>query len=116
MKLDGKLDEAVWKDAASTGDFVRTMDGMKPDQKTTAKVLYDDKNLYVAFEMEDKDVWSTLTKPDDKLWTQEAVEMFIDADGDGKTYVELQANPKGAIFDSYLPAYRAESRTTARQA
>jgi hypothetical protein len=32
--------------------------------------------------------------------------MFIDADGDGKTYVELQTNPKGAIFDSYLPAYR----------
>jgi hypothetical protein len=106
IKLDGKLDEAVWKDAPTTGDFVRTMDGMKPDQKTTAKILYDDKNLYVAFEIEDKDVWSTLTKNDDKLWTQEAVEMFIDADGDGKTYVELQTNPKGAIFDSYLPAYR----------
>jgi hypothetical protein len=106
VKLDGKLDDAVWKDAPSTGDFVRSMDGMKPDQKTTAKVLYDDKNLYVAFEMDDKDVWSNLTKPDDKLWTQEAVEMFIDADGDGKTYVELQTNPKGAVFDSYLPAYR----------
>ena len=32
--------------------------------------------------------------------------MFIDADGDGKTYVELQVNPKGATFDSYLPTYR----------
>jgi hypothetical protein len=106
IKIDGKLDEAAWKDAPSTGEFVRTMDGMKSDQKTTARVLYDDKNLYVAFEMEDKDVWATLTKADDKLWTQEAVEMFIDADGDGKTYVELQTNPKGAIFDSYLPAYR----------
>jgi hypothetical protein len=106
VKLDGKLDDAVWKDAPVTGDFTRTMDGMKADQKTTARMLYDDKNLYVAFEMEDKDVWTTLTKPDDKLWTQEAVELFIDADGDGKTYVELQTNPKGALFDSYLPAYR----------
>ena len=106
IKLDGKLDEAAWKDAPSSGEFVRAMDGMKADQKTTAKVLWDDKNLYVAFEMEDKDVWSNLTKPDDKLWTQEAVEMFIDADGDGKTYVELQTNPRGAVFDSYLPAYR----------
>jgi hypothetical protein len=69
-------------------------------------VLWDDKNLYVAFDMEDKDVWSTLDKRDDKLWTQEAVEIFIDADGDGKTYVELQANPRGALFDSYLPNYR----------
>jgi hypothetical protein len=106
IKPDGKLDEAAWKDAPSTGAFVRTMDGASADQETTAKVLWDDKNLYVAFEMVDQDVWSTLDKHDDKLWTQEAVEMFIDADGDGKTYVELQANPKGATFDSYLPSYR----------
>ena len=32
--------------------------------------------------------------------------MFIDADGNGKTYVELQVTPKGTMFDSYLPAYR----------
>ncbi len=106
IRLDGKLDEKEWKDAPSTGAFVRTMDGQVGEQKTTAKLLWDDKNLYVAFECEDKDVWTTLDKHDDKLWTQEAVEMFIDADGDGKTYVELQANPKGATFDSYLAAYR----------
>jgi hypothetical protein len=56
--------------------------------------------------VEDKDVWTTLDKHDDKLWTQEAVEVFIDADGDGKSYIEVQANPKGTTFDSYLPSYR----------
>ena len=106
IKLDGKLDEKEWEDAPSTGDFVRTMDGQPAEQKTQAKLLWDDKNLYVAFVNDDKDVWTTLDKHDDKLWTQEADEMFIDADGDGKTYVELQVNAKGAIFDSYLPAYR----------
>ena len=106
IKPDGKLDEKVWADAPSTGPFVRTIDGAMADEKTTAKVLWDDKNLYVAFESEDADVWSTLDKRDDKLWTQEAVEMFIDAAGDGKSYVELQTNPKGAIFDSFLPGYR----------
>src|SRR5206468_10420546 len=49
---------------------------------------------------------TTMDKHDDKLWTQEAVEIFIDADGDGKTYVELQVNPRNATFDSYLPEYR----------
>jgi hypothetical protein len=106
IKVDGKLDEKDWADAASTGDFVRTMDGQPAEQKTWAKVLWDDKNLYVAFDNEDKDIWTTLDKHDDKLWTQEADEMFIDADGDGKTYVELQVNPKGATFDSWLPSYR----------
>ena len=106
IKLDGKLDEAAWKTAGSTGAFVKTMDGAKADSAAEAKVLWDEENLYVAFQIEDSDVWSTLDKRDDKLWTQEAVEIFIDADGDGKSYVELQTNPKGAIFDSYLPSYR----------
>jgi hypothetical protein len=106
IKLDGKLTEKEWADAPSTGDFVRTMDGQPAEQKTQAKLLWDDKNLYVAFINDDKDIWTTLDKHDDKLWTQEADEMFIDADGDGKTYVELQVNAKGATFDSYLPTYR----------
>ena len=106
IKVDGKLDEAAWAKAASTGAFVRTLDGAAGESKAEAKILWDDQNLYVAFQMEDKDVWATLAKRDDKLWTEEAVEMFIDADGDKATYVELQVNPKGAIFDSYLPKYR----------
>ncbi len=106
IKLDGKLDEAAWKDAPTTGVFVRSMDGLQAEQRTEAKVLWDDKFLWVAFDVEDKDVWATMDKRDDKLWQQEAVELFIDADGDGKSYVELQTNPKGAIFDSYLPQYR----------
>ena len=106
LKLDGKLDEAAWKSAASTGPFVKTMDGGRAESRADAKVLWDDKYLWVGFSIEDRDVWSTLDKRDDKLWTQEAVELFLDADGDGKTYVELQTNPRGAIFDSYLPRYR----------
>src|SRR5262249_14415366 len=74
--------------------------------KGEAKVLWDDKYLYVAFQLEDKDVWATKTARDDKLWTEEAVEVFLDADGDKATYVELQVNPKNAVFDSYLPKYR----------
>ena len=106
IKLDGKLDEPAWATARSTGPFVRTMDGTPAESKAEAKVLWDDKFLYVAFALEDKDVWTTLGSRDDKLWTQEAVEVFIDADGDKATYVELQTNPKGAIFDSWLPKYR----------
>lgn len=106
VKVDGKLDDAVWAKAASTGPFVKSMDGTAADLATEAKLVWDDENLYVAFQMEDHDIWTTLDKHDDKLWTQEAVEMFIDADRDGKTYVELQTNPRGAVFDSYLPRYR----------
>ena len=106
IKLDGKLDEAAWKDAPSTGLFVNTFTGAAAGHKTEAKLLWDASNLYIAFENADTDVWSTLTKRDDKLWTQEAVEVMIDADRNGKSYVELQVAPNGNIFDTYLPEYR----------
>jgi hypothetical protein len=106
IKLDGKLDEAAWKSAPTTGAFVNTMTGGAGDVKTEAKLLWDDQNLYVAFENVDTDVWSSMTKRDDHLWGEEAVEVMIDADGDGKSYVELQVGPNGNIFDTYLPARR----------
>jgi hypothetical protein len=105
-KLDGKLDDGPWKTAPSVGAFVDTMTGAPSPLKTDAKMLWDDQNLYLAFENTDTDVWSSLTKRDDKLWTQEAVEVMIDADGNGKTYIELQVAPNGTIFDTYLPDVR----------
>ncbi|HEX2657210.1 MAG TPA: carbohydrate-binding family 9-like protein, partial [Polyangia bacterium] len=106
LKIDGKLDEQAWKDAPSTGAFVNTMTGAPSDISTEAKLLWDDKFLYVAFQNADADVWASLNKRDDKLWTQEAVELMIDADGNGKGYVELQVAPNGNVFDTFLPQYR----------
>lgn len=107
MNIDGKFDEPAWAEAASTGPFVNTMNGSPVPQAGSAKALWDDENLYLAFFFQDSDVWGTLDKHDDKLWTQEVAEVFIDADGDGRTYVELQVSPKNVTFDSWLPTYRA---------
>jgi hypothetical protein len=106
IKLDGKLDDAAWTAAPSTGPFVNTLTGAAVAQKTEAKLLWDKKFLYVAFDNTDTDVWAKLTKRDDKLWTEEADELMIDADGNGKTYVELQVAPNGNVFDTYLPERR----------
>ena len=106
IKVDGKLDEQAWKDAPSTGAFVNTLNGGPAEQSVEAKLLWDDKFLYAAFQVTDDDVWSNLGKRDDKLWTQEAVELMIDADKNGKTYVEFQVAPNGSVFDTYLPEYR----------
>ncbi len=106
IKIDGKLDEPMWKAAPSTGLFVDTMSGNAGGVATEAKLLWDSQNLYVGFENVDTDVWAQLTDRDAKLWTQEAVELMIDADGNGKSYVEIQVAPNGTIFDTYLPTYR----------
>ena len=36
---------------------------------------------------------------DDKLWEEEVVEVFIDPDGDGRDYLELEVNPLNTVVD-----------------
>ena len=107
IQIDGKFDEPAWSSAESSGPFVNTMDGSPVAQVGSVRALWDEQNLYLAFRFADNDIWANLEKHDDKLWTQEVAEVFIDADGDARTYVELQVSPKNVTFDSWLPAYRA---------
>ncbi|HEX2734457.1 MAG TPA: carbohydrate-binding family 9-like protein [Polyangiaceae bacterium] len=112
IKIDGKLDDEAWTTAAVAGPFVNVANG-KPDEKLSvqgdAKLLWDDKGLYVGFSVKDKDVVGGFGK-DDKdphLWTKDCVEIMIDPDGDGdnKDYYEIQINPQNLVFDSQFEDY-----------
>jgi len=104
-KIDGVLDDPAWKSATPL-TLVDSLDGRPTQLRTTARLTWDDEALYVAFECEDPDVWGTFRKRDDPIYTQEAVEIFIDADGDGKTYDEIEVSPHNVVFDAYFPARR----------
>jgi hypothetical protein len=112
IKVDGKLDEPAWKAAPSTGSFVNVGTG-KPDPKGSvqgrAKLLWDDENLYVGFEVSDKTLTGGFDKKqkDPHLWTKDTVELMIDPDGDGdnKDYYEIQVNPQNLVFDSRFDDY-----------
>jgi hypothetical protein len=56
----------------------------------------------------DTDVVSEYTKHDDSLWKADDIEVFIDADGNRRGYVELQVNPNNATFDSWFASTRAQ--------
>lgn len=100
MTIDGKLDEEVWSRAQRVGPFIRH-DGKKRVRfPTFARLAWDEKFLYVAFECADKDAHTPYKKRDDPLYNSEAVEIFIDADGDRDAYVELQAAPNELQFDA----------------
>lgn len=49
--LDGKFDEACWETVEWTSGFIQRQpyEGEKPSQETAFKILYDQKNIYVAF-------------------------------------------------------------------
>jgi hypothetical protein len=105
--IDGKLNDEIWK-AAPVVTLTSSMDGSPVQKKTTARMLYDDKFLYVAFDCEDADVWGSLHKKDDPIYTEDAVEIFLDANGDGKTYNELQVSPHNVNFDAAFVARRSD--------
>ncbi len=103
--IDGVLDDPAWARAAAV-NLVNSLDGSPARVRTTARLLWDDRYLYVSFDCEDPDVWSTFTKRDEPLYTQEVVEIFIDADGDGRTYNEIEVSPANVLFDAYFPERR----------
>ncbi len=56
ITVDGKLDEAAWNNAQVI-EFVFPWDAQTgAKQKTKARLLWDDKNLYVGYEAEDIDI------------------------------------------------------------
>ena len=49
--IDGKLNDKCWEGGNWASDFTQWIpdEGAKPSQRTEFKILYDDKNIYVAF-------------------------------------------------------------------
>jgi hypothetical protein len=102
VKVDGKLDDAVWTRAAPMSDFRQNLDGSVGVVKTEAKMLYDDNFLYVSFRCPDKNIWATMKTRDQHLWLEEVVEVFVQADPHQGSYIELEVNPLGTMLDIYL--------------
>lgn len=98
--IDGKLDEEFW--GRVPGLRLQPL-GPAPALNTTIRTFITDSHLYVGAELEDKHVWGTLANRDDETWREEVLEMFLDVDGDGKDYIELQITPLNTIFDARFP-------------
>lgn len=105
-KVDGVLDDEAWKNAGEV-TLTRSFDGRPASLPTRARLVWDDQHLYVAFVSEDPDVWGTFRRRDDPIYTQEAVEIFLDANGDGRDYVELQVSPHNVLFDAAFVSRRS---------
>jgi hypothetical protein len=98
IRIDGHLDEADWQ-AAEPIPLRETETGRVPNQATSVRALWDDDFLYVGFHCIDASIWSPYVLRNDPLWEQEVVEVFIDDNGNGITYLEYEINPRNALVD-----------------
>jgi hypothetical protein len=104
VRIDGKLDDAVWQSAAWTDDFVDIEGAHKPKPRfrTRAKIAWDDTYLYFAAEMEEPHVWGTLTQHDSVVFHDNDFEVFIDPNGDTLEYYEFEINALNTGWDLFL--------------
>jgi hypothetical protein len=88
IAVDGRLDDAGWRQAARTENFVDIEGDLKPIPrfKTRAKMAWDDSCFYIGAELREPDVHATLTKRDTVIFYDNDFEVFIDPNGDNLEY------------------------------
>jgi hypothetical protein len=114
--IDGDINDAAWKQAAWTTDFV-DIEGdskPKPPYATKIKMLWDDSCIYIAAQMQEPNVWAYKTHHDDVVYHDNDFEFFIDPNNTTHRYYEIEINPINTIFDLFLDApYRDGGRPLA---
>ena len=113
IKIDGVLDEADWEKAAWTENFVDISgEGFpKPRFQTRAKMMWDDKYLYIGAFLDEPNIWGDIKNHDEVVYYNPDFEVFIDPDGDGQNYFEIETNTLGTLFELFVQKpYRALTR------
>jgi hypothetical protein len=100
--IDGKLDDAVWQQAAVLKDFYqfRPGDNIAPSQPTEVLMGYDAKTLYIAFRAHDEagKVRATVPKRD-QIFDDDSVGMYLDTFNDRRRSYIMLFNPLGIQAD-----------------
>ncbi|MEJ7597652.1 MAG: biopolymer transporter ExbD [Kofleriaceae bacterium] len=108
IAIDGVASDVGWTGVPQSPEFVTAEGGTEPTGKATARLTWDDQYLYVFVNVTDTDIYSPYKKHDEPIWKEDCVELFIDADGNQRGYIELQVNPNNTTFDSWFASTRAQ--------
>lgn len=103
--VDGKDDEEDWATAPWTSLFTDIETGVRIDsqRKARCKMLWDNDFLYLFAQLEEPNLWASLTEHDSPVFQDKAFEMFIDPDGSNFNYFEFQINANGTVWDLFIP-------------
>ena len=103
--IDGKLDDSIWEKAEWAGDFIQRepYEGKEPSQETAFKILYDEKNLYIAiraFDSEPDKIVRRVSRRD-KL-EGDRINVDIDSYYDHRTAFSFAVNAAGIKGDIFI--------------
>ncbi len=111
MKIDAVWDKPQWKKAktAEIVNYMGNIPGFRPSAR--AKMLYDDDNIYVIFQVNDRYVRCITDKINGPVWQDSAVEFFFAPDSSlPLIYFNLETNCGGTPLMHYNLVPRKESK------
>src|SRR5579875_3712413 len=106
ITLDGKADEATWKQAEVIDTFYLPWLGDKARSARTAtkaRLLWDREYLYFFADMVDSDLYADVKEHDGTTWDNDVFELFFQPAADKPGYYEFQVNAAGTVMDMFLP-------------
>ena len=98
--LDGYINETAWQDALAVNFSLPDSDNY-----VNAFLFYNRNAIYVAFDVEDSETISVRRERDGSTWTDDSVEVFIDAGNDGGASMKsgdyhFIVNANGSFWDA----------------
>jgi hypothetical protein len=103
VTIDGHVNTKEWSQASPAFEFIfpwEQQTGAK--QKTRARLLWDDVNLYIAYEVEDTDIVAQFTERDAWVYRDDTVEIFLNVrPSQTVAYYAIEANVRGAMMDYF---------------
>lgn len=103
IRIDGKLEEKSWSRAEAIPLIFPWEFQTGKKQETSVKLLRGRTDLFVGYECRDTDVTASYENRDDPVYRDDCVEIFIRPDESVDSYVGLEMNARGILYDYYYP-------------
>jgi hypothetical protein len=107
IRIDGKLDEPAWKEAAPIGNLTQVLpkEGERPTERTEVRVLVDNDALYfgiTCFDSSPNAIITTQLTRDAELEVDDNISVVIDPFFDQRNGFFFAINPAGARADGQI--------------
>ena len=105
ITVDGDLGDPAWKDALVVDSFYEIAfgDNRKPNVRTVARLMYDERYFYLAVECDDphpRKIRAPFVDRDNVFGDQDNFAVFIDPHNDRRSAQEFRVNPRGIQGDA----------------
>ena len=112
VKIDGSLDEEVWKKAPPVKGFL-TGERTPPPEESAIRIAYDSTSIYIGCELMTRNTWggklkADAVKKDSHVYLDDSIEFFINQGNND--YYHFVVNSIGTLYDARIRDSSWESR------